>query len=247
MRNEVPRNRDEIGREDWGGPEEFGHRWFEYGEEVRFYVEKHKRLPTRTTIKDGLKIGAWLDKQRRLGRATSGETLHPGRRWYLDEWVPEWELTPNDHLWLRQAEALAKYVVDYGRYPTLRESVDGYHLGNWLAFQREQDRKLGEDGMPTERGLWLDEHVPGWNVGDDRAEWREIADGVAAWMRTNEGRNPSPDVVVSGVNALRWLRLQRYRPRSSEQSAWLDANVPGWSGDGRASRLSNAVESEPNW
>ncbi len=40
-------------REDWNGPEEFGHTWFEHAEEVRDYVEKHKLLPPHTTVSRG--------------------------------------------------------------------------------------------------------------------------------------------------------------------------------------------------
>lgn len=93
MRNERPRHRDEIPREDWDSPEELGHTWFEYAEELRDYVEKHKPLPPHTTGTEGFKIGSWINKQRRLGRAITGETLHTARRYYLETWVPEWEVS----------------------------------------------------------------------------------------------------------------------------------------------------------
>jgi len=179
MRNERPRNRDEIPREDWDGPEEFGHTWFEHAEEVRDYVEKKELLPPHTTISRGLKIGTWLDKQRRPGKARTGETLHPARRYYLETWVPEWELSPSEQLWNRQAGTLQKFVLSNDRFPHTREVVDGYSLGQWLVFQREIDQKRGEGAMPVERGQWLDEHVPGWNVAGTRATCSEIAEAVA--------------------------------------------------------------------
>jgi hypothetical protein len=228
MRNERPRHRDEIPREDWDGPEEFGHTWFEYAEEVRDFVEKHKLLPPHTTVSEGLKIGSWLDKQRRLGRARTGETLHPARRYYLETWVPEWELSPSEQLWNRQAEALAEFVVEHDRFPHSREVVAGYPLGRWLVFQRELDQKRGDDAMPVERGEWLDEHVPGWNIAGTRATWFEIAEAVSSWMARHDGRRPDRGVVVCGVNALQWLRLQKERPRTLDQRQWLDGNIAGW-------------------
>ncbi len=67
--------------------------------------------------------------------------------YYLETWVPEWELSPSEQLWNRQAEALAEFVVAHDRFPHSREVVAGYPLGRWLVFQRELDQKRGDDAM----------------------------------------------------------------------------------------------------
>ncbi len=117
------------------------------------------RIPRSYVTADGLRLGAWIDRQRRLWidrrlDQDRAERLNgiPGWSWELES-APngtlEWEVAFGKLLEFASREGHAMVPRDY-------ETLDGFHLGDWVKAQRKSSGRI-----PLDRKRRLDE-LPSW-------------------------------------------------------------------------------------
>ena len=124
---------------------------------LRKFVERegHARVP-HIHREDGIRLGSWVDNQRRL--YLEG-TLERQRRARLEA-QPRWDWAPYRTDWEEGFARLQRFAERQGscRVPRSYEDDDGFRLGQWVGDQRARGRR-GE--LSDERARRL-ESVPGW-------------------------------------------------------------------------------------
>lgn len=179
-------------------------------------------------------LARWLQRQR--GLVAAGELDESRERW-LDRQLPGWR----DHrltAWEHTATRLLAFRAEHGRLPARSDDANAaeLELGVWLNNQRSAARRRG---LIPEREQWLDARIPEWR--DPRlASWLRRAAEVAAYL-SERGRLPSERSTVERSRRLgTWLQTQRRAHRDgtldATRIAWLDANAPGWAGEGSGPR-----------
>ena len=150
------RKLDELGM-IWDVPD---YLWEENYMECLQYYREHGNLdiPNAYCSPKGLKIGAWLRRQRLIRKGkTSGADLTKEQIARLNEIGMVWKTKPEQQWERGYTEALA-YYGEYGnlKVPVSYVSPSGDKLGSWIADQREkgkekhsvrQQRQLDELGM----------------------------------------------------------------------------------------------------
>lgn len=136
-------------------------------------------------------------------------------------------------LWLTNADALAAYRLEEGRWP-LTDAFDE-HEARLAAWQQDQRDAAGA-GAPHFTNLnndYLNLAAPGWTVADDDA-WYDTADDLAEFRDAN-GRWPNLHSEDGGEARLaRWRN--KHRAANTDNRAWLTAAYrtylnltnPGW-------------------
>jgi superfamily II DNA or RNA helicase/ribonuclease BN (tRNA processing enzyme) len=188
-------------------------RWNSTLEELKNFVEIHKRLPTRKEPN-----GIWCDTQKQNHRKgiLSDERISklesiPGWRWAED---PE-------TIWNSTLEEVKKFVEEKGRLPTKREPN-----GIWCHRQKQNHRK----GILSQERISKLESIPGW-------KWAEVKEGTpeTIWNSTLEevekfieekGRLPTQREPNG-----RWCDSQKQNHRKgklSEDRISKLESIPGW-------------------
>ena len=130
-------------------------------------VEYHRThgdldIPNDYVSKDGLKIGAWVRRQRSLrqGKAV-GTELTKDKIQRLDAIGMVWEFK-YDRAWQRAYEEAKAYFEMYGNLEVSSAymSDSGFRLGRWIAIQREK----GKTGLSIERRQLLDAIGMNWQA-----------------------------------------------------------------------------------
>lgn len=146
----------------------------------RYFSEnRHLNVPSGYVTGDGVRLGAWLARQRdlRAGKLKRGTPPNEEQIARLDAIGMNWESSA-DGKWEKGFEALKIYQVKYGNtpVPATYRSADGLILKTWVQNQRKrwQSGKLEE-----ERKKRLDEIGFVWEVGGKRAKMGEEEERTA--------------------------------------------------------------------
>ena len=130
-------------------------------------VEYHREhgdldVPNDYVAKDGLKIGAWVRRQRSLrqGKAV-GTELTQGKIQRLDAIGMIWDFK-YDRAWKRAYQEAKAYFEIHGnlRVASTYVSESGFRLGRWIVIQREK----GKGGLSIERRQLLDAIGMNWQT-----------------------------------------------------------------------------------
>lgn len=114
-----------------------------------FYQKnRHLEIPVNYCAPNGLKIGAWLRRQRllRAGTITNGAPPTEEQIARLDEigmiWKNKFEVA-----WDKGYQAAVAYYNEHGNLdvPTIYVTPEGYRLGAWLADRRESGKEKHSD------------------------------------------------------------------------------------------------------
>lgn len=146
----------------------FAAAWNKSWNEARTFYETHNRWPTPGSKAPGeLRIGRWLQKQRREGsKLVAGEKTFFTRQHYeiLDAY-PAWEWDPSAAAWNKSWDEARTFYETQNRWASVHaKEQDEKHSGSWVQHQRKEGRKLvagQKSGMSTERYEILDSY-PGW-------------------------------------------------------------------------------------
>ncbi len=155
-----------------------------------YYLEHHNlNIPTGYAAPNGLKIGAWLRRQRQLrsGRGRGRLTQDQIRR--LDEIGMEWEDAYTKRWNYGYQQALKWYERHHNlEVPTTYVSEDGFPLGKWLKRHRETDPRTGQRTirLTPERKAKLDALGMKWKTAGNQWGQRSRAAHLTAMGR------PSP-------------------------------------------------------
>ena len=194
---------DKIGM-IWNVPD---YLWEEnYAGALEFYRKNgHLDIPSHYCASNGLKLGAWIRRQRdlRSGKIKIGIPPTPEQIARLDElgmiWKNKYEVA-----WDRGYQAALAYFKEHGNLdvPTMYVTSDGYRLGAWLADRREK----GKDNHSVSRQKQLDALGMIWTKPDS---W-EIRYALAKQYYEDHGDlNMPPQYIVDGIWLSKWLNEQR--------------------------------------
>jgi len=137
----------------------------------------------------------------------------------------------NDIRWHRNLTLAAKCATERGSIAA-DDVVDGVAIGRWMSTQRAAYRT---GRLSRARQQALDEAIPGWESGRDRAkrdewEWKRHLTAAAAYLAEHGGM---PHDANQGRLAIgRWLARQRAAHRrgtlAPDRRLLLDHALPGW-------------------
>lgn len=217
-------------------------RWPDRLAEAAAFVDRHGRLPARTSTADEAerRLAKWICAQREAGRHGR---LTDERRTALDAHVPGWD---GGAAWRARAEQLAAFAAAHGRLPAVREShPESRGLAVWLGRQRA----LANEGRLADgRERWLRLHVPGWR-DHHLGGWIATAERLVAF-RSEHGRLPTRSAGAAPLERELgvWLNNQRTAQRAGRLGAdrlrWLDEQLPQWDDSRFAAWLTRAFEVE---
>ena len=114
--------------------------WRDYYKLAQNYYEEHNNLniPGDYITDDGIKLGIWLNKQRKLYEK---KELDKNRIQLLEELEITWEIpnNTNDKKWDEGYEHAREYFILNGDLNVSKHYVDstGFKLGNWLSLQQQ--------------------------------------------------------------------------------------------------------------
>ena len=215
---------------NWSGKQ--GESWEKHYEAARAYREQNGSLdvPYVYVTQEGVRLGRWLDQQRRLlgekrggekrrnegesGEETGEETSKKrGRRHEKDgmrirlltELGMDWESDP----WKEKWERARRYYEEHGHLELAQNYVteDGVWLGKWVYLQRERYRKqMKEIEGIKERGE--EEETKGWDEEKDKK-------GTKQGEKRGTGKKDTP-----------WQSLSREQIEALE-SIGMDWQAPG--------------------
>jgi hypothetical protein len=131
--------------------------WEEGFAALNIFVERegHARVP-QSHVESGLKLGAWVSRQRQYHRS---EKLEPDRAARVEA-LPDWAWDPHQAAWDEVFAALTAFVEREGdaRVPANHAESD-YNLGKWAGHQR---RRYTAGNLMPERVALL-EALHGWS------------------------------------------------------------------------------------
>ena len=105
------------------------------------YVKEHQKLPSRTDIYYGVKLGLWIDNQRKAKRNYCTGKLTPDRVAALEK-IPGWIWEQNfDKIWYQTCALLYEYVYEHQKLPQSNEVYHEINLGKWVNNQRYCKKK----------------------------------------------------------------------------------------------------------
>jgi len=126
--------------------------WTPKFEELKGFVEKHKRLP----MKKENTLGRWCQTQRQVKRGQS-KGLMTEERIKLLESIPGWHWEKPDE-WTTKFNELKMFVKEYHKLPTGK----GNSLAYWCQDQRKAKKGQREGCLITEERIKLLEAMPYW-------------------------------------------------------------------------------------
>jgi len=198
--------------------------WDPYFELLQDYRAEHGHcvMPTRFETADGIKLGYWVQQQRRNYK--TGE-LRPERVLRLERVGFVWD--PLACLWDANFEALTAYLAAHGNcaVPQTFAAADGTKLGAWVMRLR-QAYKAGE--LSPERIERLEAVAFMWRVPFRSATlgWDKTLELLQAYCEAN-GHCAVPDTFVAadGTKLGRWVAAQRslHKKLSAERVERLEA------------------------
>lgn len=198
---------------------------------AEYYVENgHLDPPNDYVSSNGIKLGAWITKLRRL-RATGDEAfkLLEEQIEALDRIGMMWT-SKYERMWMKGYHEAKKYFEKYGNLnvPVSYLTASGFKLGDWIENQREAGKKI----KPERKNL-LDEIGMLWKKEDP---W-EIKFRLAEdYFNKNGDLNVPAKYIADGVWLNKWLNEQKHihsgnragKKLSLEQTRRLEAIGMKW-------------------
>lgn len=204
--------------------------WEDNYRKLAEYAAEHGHCsPTKSTVHDGQRLGAWVNLQRSL--RNKGK-LRPDLADRLGA-LPGWVWSVNDAKWEEGYSQLVDYVEQHGTaLVPARLRHNGYPLGSWVPKQRELYRTGGMTPDRTERL----EGLPGWSWDPFAEKW-ERSFALLEQYASEHGTARVPNkYTVDGVKLQQWVAVQQgahaegtLNPQRQQR---LEA-LPGWSWEDR--------------
>lgn len=196
--------------------------WEEGFRHLKEYAKEHgSAQPPSTCVRDGFKLGIWVNTQRQ-----NWSTLDDDRRHRLEQ-LPGWTLNTKVTQWEEGFEHLLAYVRENGTALVPAEYIfHGFKLGQWVAVQRSSWTSLREERRDRLAAL------PGWAVSVRDAWWQEGYAQLQRYVDENGHACPPQKYVTdSGFNLGSWVATQRQsfaKGQLSEIRRKRLAKLPDW-------------------
>jgi hypothetical protein len=197
--------------------------WEESFELMKAYKEEHGHcvVPYRAEYR-GVKLGSWVDKQRRRGK--SGQ-MRNDRVALLNRIGFTWVAGEMPRPWDEWFELLKAYKDEHGHCRVLKSAeYRGFKLGSWVHHQRcaHKTGKLSEEQMARLNGIGF-----AWVVCEIPRSWDESFELLKAYTE-EYGHCRVPMVAeYHGVKLGVWVRSQRTAHKSGKLSEEHVARLNG--------------------
>lgn len=201
------------------------------------YYQTHGNLnvPAGYVTEGGIQLGAWIIRQRRIGREAPKEELEEWSREQtarLDAIGMEWAPL-RENAWERAYRLAQKYREEHGslNIPVSYVTQEGIHLGKWIRRQREAYKEVTKkwDGVSWERRAKLESIGMIWEKETSREQ--NASEGMnrhtLSWKQQYEEARrfyqerghlhvPSPYPGAGGRDLGNWLKKQRAKQRAGK-------------------------------
>ena len=175
----------------------------------------------------GFKVGAWVRRQRFMGRVNA---LGPERVELLEA-LPGWTWDAKEESWRQHLASLKAFVASKGRLPRRGETEEAL----WVNEMRSSYR---EGALPQDRIATL-EAIPGWSWHRHQTSWDEQFAVLSSYAQREGQALPLVDCVEEGAPIGKWASKQRHAyvkgQLSTERRARLES-LPGWAWDANDAR-----------
>ncbi len=167
------------------------------------YWKEHGNLdvPAGQVSGDGVKLGNWIQKLRRIRKGAGEGRLTEEQIRRLDEIGMEWS-DKYERLWEKGYREAERYYAANGdlKVPTGYVTDTGYKLGNWISDQRE-NKKLN-----AERRARLDAIGMDWEKPD---AWERKFELAKEYFLRNGNLNVPANYIAQGVWLNKWVNEQK--------------------------------------
>ena len=188
-------------------------------------------IPDRYCSPDGLRIGTWIRKLRKLRQGKNvGAAITAEQIKRLDSIGMVWD-NKHDRSWQRGINEARRYFKENGNLdvPATYASPSGFRLGSWIANQRVK----GKEKQSAKRQKLLDEMGMIWQKSDS---WEVRYELVKKYYKEHGSLNMPGNYQSDGVWLAKWLNEQRQiyignrpgRSLSEDQIQRLEAIGMNW-------------------
>ena len=204
--------------------------WEDNYRKLAEYAAEHGHCsPTKSTLHDRQRLGAWVNLQRSL--RNKGK-LRPDLADRLGA-LPGWVWSVNDAKWEEGFSQLADYVEEHGTaLVPARLRHNNYPLGSWVPKQRDIYRTGGMTPDRTERL----EGLPGWSWDPFAERWERTFALLEQYVAEHGTARVPNKYTVDGVKLQQWVAVQQSAHAEGtlnpDRQHRLEA-LPGWSWEDR--------------
>jgi superfamily II DNA or RNA helicase len=175
-----------------------------YAELQSFVLETgHSLIPAKHTTSSGLKLGMWVQQQRKFAKL--GRLEEP-RQQLLDS-LPGWSWNQLDDQWEFAFTRLKVFIHQTGtsRVPIAYQDEEGFKLGTWVSVQRRPANRRA-NGPERESRL---ETLPDWTWDPFEEIWEESFAALSNYAaRSGTTRTPR-GFKEGGISIDSWATRQR--------------------------------------
>ncbi|AQA04895.1 hypothetical protein BVC93_23560 [Mycobacterium sp. MS1601] len=177
--------------------------------------------PPSNCIRDGFKLGVWVNTQRQ-----NWTTLDDERKRRLEQ-LPGWTLNTKNTQWEEGLAHLIAYVEEHSTALVPTDCIfNGFKLGQWVTVQR-----VNWTSLPANRKLRL-AALPGWAVSVRDAWWEEGFAQLKRYVNENGHACPAQSYFCAdGFRLGSWVATQRQsfaKSQLSETRKTRLAKLTGW-------------------
>lgn len=183
--------------------------WEEHYQSLCRYVQAYGRIPTRTEMFEGFRLGAWCSEQRRKVKTEQYDAVRVQK---LME-IGLLEKTAAASRWEESYALLLEYVQEHHNFPTAGEKYRGYSLGNWSEMQKFLARNTDYD--PERKQLLEDAGL--FQTTQD-ARWERQYQLLEAFV-AEYGRLPKQKEEYGGQRLGIWCTMQKQRCKKDSYPA----------------------------
>lgn len=209
-----------------------GASWEEGFQHLHDYAVTHgtSRLPSTKYVRNGFKLGGWVNRQRQTWAELSEERRK--RLMALPDWTEE---NTQKSQWEAGFGYLCRYVEHEGNAMVPSQCVfDGFRLGQWVTVQRSN-----WEGLDDSRKKRLSD-LPGWAVSALDARWEDGFQRLANYVeRHGDASPPESYADDDGYRLGLWVSVQRQKEAKGTLAPALSSrlqNLPRWDWTPRETR-----------
>ena len=191
--------------------------WEDYFELANEYYEKYGDLdvPTNYKTDNGVKLGAWISKERQVIKGYAEGLLTKERIEKLNSIGMIWD--HNENAWNETYELAKKYYEEHGdlKVPLRYETEAGVKLGAWICSQRIA-YKYEKEYMTPERINKLEEIGMIWNNLDNK--WNEMYNLAKEYYEEHGNIDiPNTYKTEDGKKLGNWISRQRNSYKANKE------------------------------
>ncbi|WP_295267913.1 Helicase associated domain protein [uncultured Catenibacterium sp.] len=173
---------------------------------AKAYYKEHGDLdiPSNYTTKDGIQLGSWLGRQRKLyNRTGKGALLTESQINRLESIGMHWT-SRVDHIWEKGFIEARNYKEKYGNLdvPVKYKSENDFSLGQWIQRQRKvyKQKKISNERIDRLTAIGMN-----WNPD----QWESRFDLAKQYYEEHGNINISQKEVIQGVWLGKWIVSQK--------------------------------------